>query len=227
MGKGAVEILAPQELQCTDESRLKIINEIITTLTTPLPKQPYHLQVRVVKNPIVNAFAAPGGYIVIFQGLLERTKTAEELAGVLAHELQHILLRHSTQAVLQEASTGILLVAMTGDASGAMAYGLQTARTLGMLRYSRQKEEEADLEGMRMLIAAGINPEGMIAFFEMLKKEETKTPELLNYLSNHPTTQDRIEKLKFLSNQSGQAFSKLYPDYKWQDLWKICNKNTG
>ena len=78
-----------------------------------------------------------------------------------------------------------------------------------------------------MLLTAGINPEGMIAFFEMLKKEESKTPEFLNYLSTHPTTQDRIEKLKFLANRSGRAFSKLYPDYEWKDVWKICKQNAG
>ena len=226
MGRGAVEYLAPQEIQCTDEARMKIINAMVTTLTTPLSKQPYTIRVSVVNNPIVNAFAAPGGYIVIFRGLLERTKTAEELAGVLAHELQHILLRHSTQAMLQEASTGILLAAVTGDASGAMAYGLETARTLGMLRYSRQKEEEADVEGMRMLLAAGINPEGMITFFEMLKKEEAQSPEFMNYLSTHPTIQDRTEKLRSLASQSGQKFSKLYPDYEWKDVWNICKEKA-
>jgi predicted Zn-dependent protease len=107
-----------------------------------------------------------------------------------------------------------------------MAYGLETARTLGMLRYSRQKEEEADVEGIRMLLAAGINPEGMIAFFEMLKKEESQTPELMNYLSTHPTTQDRIEKLRSLARQSEQKFSKLYPAYEWKDLQNICKKNS-
>jgi hypothetical protein len=118
------------------------------------------------------------------------------------------------------------MAAVTGDASEAMAYGLETARTLGMLRYSRQKEEEADAEGMRMLLAAGINPEGMIAFFEMLKKEEGQTPEFMSYLSTHPTTQDRIEKLKSLASQPQQKFSKLYPDYEWKDLQNICKENA-
>jgi predicted Zn-dependent protease len=227
LGKGVVEYLAPKEMQCTDPDRMKIINEMVTTLITPLSNQPYTIRVSVVNHAVVNAFAAPGGYIVIFRGLLEHTKTPEELAGVLAHELQHILKRHATQAFLHDASTGILLAALAGDASGAMAYGLETARTLGMLRYSRQKEDEADGEGMQMLLKAGIDPSGMIAFFEMLEKDGPQTPEFMKYLSTHPTTQDRIEKLKSLARQTKGKYTKLFPDYDWKDIVKICQPQTG
>jgi len=227
LGRGVVEYLAPQELQCTDPDRMRMINEMVTTLTTPLSKQPYTIRVSVVNNPMVNAFAAPGGYIVIFRGLLENTKTPEEMAGVLAHELQHILQRHATQAFLHDASTGILLAALAGDASGAMAYGLETARTVGMLSYSRQKEDEADTEGMRMLLTAGIDPAGMIAFFKMLQKENPETPNFMKYLSTHPSTLDRIEKLRSMAGQSRQKYTKLFPDYDWSDISKICQSKTG
>lgn len=103
-----------------------------------------------------------------------------------------------------------------------MAFGLESARTLGMLRYSRQTEEEADREGMRMLMAAGIDPAGMIAFFEMLEKEGIDAPDFLKYLSTHPTTHGRIEKLKAMAGQSQPGFTKLLPDYNWSDIKKIC-----
>ena len=79
---------------------------------------------------------------------------------MVAHELQHVLRRHTTRAVIQDASTGLLLMALTGDVTGPLAYGLQTARTLGELRYSRRAEDEADTEGMKMLLAARIDPAG-------------------------------------------------------------------
>src|SRR5207244_2410003 len=116
--------------------------------------------------------AAAGGQVIRVRGLLERTRTPEELAGVLAHEIQHVLRRHATRMLLQHTSAGLMLAAVSGDISGAMAYGLESARVLGALRYSRQYEAEADVEGLRMLLAAGVDPEGMIAFFETLRAEE-------------------------------------------------------
>ena len=95
---------------------------------------------------MVNAFAGSGGLIVVFRGLLERADTPEELAGVLAHEIQHVLHRDTTRAIFREASTGILVAALAGDVSAAAAFGVQAARVLGDLRYSREAEQEAARE---------------------------------------------------------------------------------
>src|SRR2546430_17286372 len=116
-------------------------------------------------------------------GIARADKTPEELAGVLAHELQHILQHHATRALLEDASTGLLLTAMTGDLSGAMAFGAEGARKLAMLRYSRQYEESADAEGLKMLIAARIDPAGMISFYNVLMATTPDTPVFLSYLS--------------------------------------------
>jgi len=118
---------------------------------------------------------------------------------------------------------GVLVAALTGDASGALTYGLEMARTLDLLRYSRRNEEEADVEGMRMLLAAGIDPAGMIAFFEVLRKEGGETPAILKYLSTHPGTEDRIERLTALAGKLRQKSKKLLPGYDWRDIRKICS----
>jgi predicted Zn-dependent protease len=202
-----------------------MLEEITATLTAPPPPNiPYTFRVIVVKDPIVNALAAPGGYILVFRGLLDRTRSPEELAGVLAHEFQHVLRRHATRALLQNVSSGLLVAALMGDASGVMAFGLESARTLGTLRYSRQNEEEADTEGMRLLIQAGIDPAGMIAFFEVLQRGDRKGAALFQYLSTHPQTQERVERLKLLAAQSQVKPVKLLPDYDWRDIRNICQR---
>jgi predicted Zn-dependent protease len=176
----------------------------------------------VVDDWTVNAFAVPGGQVVLLRGLLERSRTPEELAGVLAHELQHVLQRHATRLLLQHASTGLLVVAISGDITGAMAYGIESARVLGTLRYSRQLESEADVEGLRMLLAADVDPRGMIAFFETLRATERGAPTTTRYLASHPLAADRVETLKRLAAAHTKEFRSLLPGRDWTDLRQVC-----
>jgi beta-barrel assembly-enhancing protease len=214
--------LAPQEKQCLDPVRLQKIQALIPPLTANLPEKKYNFRIYVLNDPMVNAFAAPGGCIVVCRGLLEKTQNAEELAGVLAHELQHILHRHATRKILQEASLGLLLTALTGGMGGAIMVGLEGARTLGTLHYSRQNEEEADAEAVQMLLAAGIDPRGMINFFYKLEEEEAKYPEVPVYLSTHPDLKERIARLQALANQPRQNPIKLFPGESWNDIKNVC-----
>jgi Zn-dependent protease with chaperone function len=222
LGLAAVESLSPPAKRCADPALRGAIDDILKALTAPLPNNPFTLRVIVVNDSLVNALAVPGGHVVVFRGLLKRTRTPEEFAGVLAHEVQHVLQRHVMRALLQHASTGLLLVALTGDVSGAMAYGLEAARSLGTLQYSRVAEEEADREGMRMLLAAGVDPEGMITFLEGLKRKDEDPRGLLRYLSTHPTTADRIERLRSLAGSPGRPPITLLPDSDWTALLERC-----
>jgi predicted Zn-dependent protease len=197
------------------------LEEILARLASTVPEAPYSFRVIVVNHPSINAFAAPGGTMVVFQGLLEKTHTPEELAGVLAHEMQHILRRHATRALLQQVSMKVLLAAAVGDAKG-LSYGLEGAQTLGMLRYNRQSEEEADREGIQMLIAAGIDPRGLPAFFQTIQKDGEKSLQLPSYLSTHPDIKDRIRLLNNLVAGAPASSPRLLPAYDWKDIYGFC-----
>lgn len=222
VGRSAVSVLAPPERRCGDPALSAAMDAIVARLLAAGLPSPYTMRVYVVNRPVVNALAAPGGHVVIFHGLLEQTGTPEELAGVMAHELQHILRRHTTRAVIQDVGTGLLLMALTGDMTGPLAYGLQTARALGNLRYSRRAEEEADVEGMKMLLAARVDPAGMIAFFETIQKEEGAQPKALAYLSSHPMPAERVTRLRSLAATGTGAFEPLLPGSDWPALTKRC-----
>jgi Zn-dependent protease with chaperone function len=222
-GRAVAEELAPPDERCEDPAGVRALDQILRRLLAPAGEVPYTIRVAVVDRPMINAFAVPGGHAVVFRGLLERTERAEELAGVLAHELQHILHRHATRQLLADASTGLLISALTGDITGTLAYGLEAARTLGRLRYSRGAEEEADADGMRMLLAAGVDPAGMIAFYELLRKEAPQLPASLEYLSTHPTTERRIERLRSLARAAPPGeIRPLLSEAEWTDLRHIC-----
>ncbi len=226
LGRSAVAHLAAPELRCEDPRRQQALDAIVGRLAATVPRSPYTFRVFVVNRPEVNALAAPGGYIVVFRGLVDRAGSPEELGSVLAHEMQHVLRRHTTRALIQRTSTGLLIAALTGDMTGPLAYGLQSARVLGQLQYSRRAEAEADTEGMKMLLAARIDPAGMIGFFEGLMKGDRQSRTVLKYLSTHPSTGDRIARLRALAAQASGAPVKLVPDYDWEDVRKFCSASS-
>jgi Zn-dependent protease with chaperone function len=221
LGQSVVNSLAPPAKQCPDSARQRRVEEIVARLASAVPRAPYTFRVIVVSHPSVNAFAAPGGTMVVFQGLLEKTHSAEELAGVLAHEMQHILRRHATRALLQQVSMKVLLAAAVGDAKG-LSYGLEGVQTLGLLRYNRQSEEEADREAIRMLTASGIDPRGLLVFFQTIQKESEKSPKLPSYLSTHPDPEERIQRLSALVAGAPVSSPRLLPDYDWKDIYGFC-----
>jgi predicted Zn-dependent protease len=220
LGRAVTDQLAPPDRICANPSGQRSLDVIVARLTAVAPS-PYTFRARVVDAPDVNALAAPGGYIVVFRGLLDRARTPDELAGVFAHEIEHVLHRHTTRAVIQHASTGLLLAALTGDMTGPLAYGLESARVLGQLQYSRRAEEEADRDGMKLLLAARVAPDGMIGFFDELAKGEHPRS-VLRYLSTHPSPSDRIATLRELATPAPGTPTPVLTDQQWQDLKAIC-----
>ncbi|HYB44856.1 MAG TPA: M48 family metallopeptidase, partial [Candidatus Methylomirabilis sp.] len=131
--------------------------------------------------------------------------------------------RHSTQALIQHTSTGLLVAALTGDMAGPLVYGLAAARVLGQLQYSRHAEAEADDAGMRMLLAARVDPAGMVGFFDELTKGEGQTRTVLSYLSTHPTTADRIARLRALAAGAIGPPVPILSASDWEELKRICS----
>jgi Zn-dependent protease with chaperone function len=223
LGRGMMESLAPEGRRCADPERQAKIDEITRTLVEHLGPTPYTFRVAIVDDRVVNAFAAPGGYIAVFRGLLDQTDSAEELAGTLAHEIQHVVHRHSTRALVQYASLGILISALTGDPTGAAALGAQGALVLGQLRYSRLAEAEADRDGIRLLQAAGLDPSGEIHFFEKLAgKGQGQSGRHAEYLSTHPLPASRIAAMRELVRDGPRPTRVLLEGYDWKDIRRIC-----
>ena len=225
LGRSIVETLAPASRRCSDSAQELFLQGIMETLNSSRPESPYKFQVLVVDEPEVNAFAAPGGTIVIFRGLLEKIKTSEELAGVLSHEMQHILYRHSTRMILENVSLQLLLSVVMGDVNSAMNVGKEGVGVLATLNYSRQYEEQADAEGMRLILAAGIDPKGMISFFERIQKEE-KPISIPAYFSTHPKPESRIRRLGTIAREAPGTPIRSLPAYHFQDPQTICAKQS-
>jgi predicted Zn-dependent protease len=222
LGDAALEQLAPPETRCGGGAQQQVLEQIGEKLMATAPASAFHLRLLIVDHPMANAFAVPGGRIVVFRGLLERTTRSEELAGVLAHEIQHVLLRHPLQAVLRQLSLQALAAVLAGDSSG-IASALGTAGTLGSMRYQRGDEEAADREAVQMLQAARIDPAGLIEMFEKLEEAHGEAPAALEYLSTHPLTRARIAELENLTANAPQTPVPLLPAVDWSIMRQACD----
>jgi predicted Zn-dependent protease len=160
----------------------------------------------VIDDPNINAFALPGGYIGVHTGLLEATRSEDELAGVLAHEVAHVTQRHiaravhanSRQSILSTAiMLGAILAGVAGGASGDVMQGAiavaQGTAAQAQINFTRNNEYEADRIGIRALAEAGFDPQGMGSFFEVISRTggspEYRVPE---FLRTHPVSSARI-----------------------------------
>jgi Zn-dependent protease with chaperone function len=170
----------------------------------------YRYQWFVADSPEVNAFAMPGGYVVVYTGLIETADSAEEVAGVLAHEVQHVELRHSLKNMIYGLGWRAVLALAVGDVSGGVWAGM--AEQLGGMAYGRDLERQADLEGLKALKRAGIAPHGMVDFFAKLAKREGPS---LALLSSHPATEERMANLRrAIAEQGGYPAAPLPYDWK-------------
>jgi predicted Zn-dependent protease len=155
----------------------------------------------IVNSDVVNAFAVPGGYVYVNRGLVEATDNLSELAGVLAHEIGHVEERHSVEQMekLQGANLGLnLAYILLGRApSGLESAAINVGGGLYFASHSRQAENEADAVAVSLLVNAGINPQGLVTFFNELIAERNRRPsQLEQWFSTHPTTEDRVQNVE-------------------------------
>ena len=189
----------------------RYIDRIGRRILTATGPQPFDYRFFVVEDDQLNAFAVPGGSIYLFSGMIERTKSTDELAGVVGHEIVHIKGRHMARSSGPDAISvlsllGMVLLARSG--SGAQAAGVvgQAVAATRQAAYSRQLEMEADTLGARYMAAAGYDPKGAIAFLRTLDQERQLNPiDVPAYIMGHPITQDRVANAELVVRSLGST----------------------
>lgn len=168
----------------------------------------------VVRSDEVNAFAIPGGHVYVHDGLIRRVGSMPELAGVLAHEIGHVVLRHSAQQMSKRSRANFAISAfcqVTGWCEGTAA---QVAINVGgaawFARHSRQDESEADSVAVGYLLAAGIDPAGVPAFFDRLARDGGGGADILTaWLGSHPVDEARLASTRRLVEQVPDSIRRL------------------
>lgn len=179
------------------------------------------LRVVVLDHRLVNAFALPGGYIYLFNGLIQRARSPDELAGVLAHEIGHVKLRHGLRSAIQAGGLGFLLGTVFGDFAGGTAV-VVASRALLQSAFSRDAEREADRFGVELMLRAGGDPAGLARFFD---GAPSSGPGALAWIASHPTHAEREQAIREAARGQARAGPALTPE-QWTALRAICQK-TG
>jgi predicted Zn-dependent protease len=201
IGEAATKQLSVTGGECPNPEARKYVEALAEPLLAAAGDVPFQFEFRVADDPQVNAFALPGGFVTVNRGLLEAAKTGEEVAGVLAHEIQHALQRHGTRRVLRQLGGRSLLWILTGGTD--VHYFAQSVGYLSELDYDRDQESEADAKGLDLLVEAKIDPTGLATFFERLRDEGGPTPPEL--LSTHPDPGNRAEAVRAAARYLGSA----------------------
>jgi Zn-dependent protease with chaperone function len=180
------------------------LGRIIARLAAQAPGGPYPYTIKAVNAPEINAFALPGGPMYVNRGLFEAARSESELAGVLAHEMSHVALRHGThqvsKAYLGQAGLGILggLLGKNGENASQIVNAVGgLGLNVAFLKFGRDDEYQADRLGAEIMAGAGYNPVAMADFFGLLRSEQGRDPgKLERFLSDHPPSADRESRIR-------------------------------
>jgi Zn-dependent protease with chaperone function len=182
---------------------------------------PFPLRVSAVRRPEFNAFAMPGGHVYVYQGLIAKAETPDELAGTIAHELGHVAHRDSTRTVLQAAGLSFMFGMLLGDFVGGGAVVI-AAKTVLRSSYSRQVESAADAYSVALMRKVGGDQHALATILTRMVADKDRGVKILR---DHPATKERIAAIDAIA-ESGPTTALLEPA-EWAALKQICSERKA
>ena len=230
MSREVMKVIMKHYELINDPLIVNYINKMGQKIVSALPPQPFEYHFYVIKNDEYNAFATPAGHVFVNSGLLEAMENEEELAGILSHEIAHVVCRHISQkidraqkigiATLAGVAAGILLgIGGSAAAANALTVGSAAAGQSVELSYSREDEFQADQIGLVCLTKAGYNGKGMLSMLKKLWSRRWFGPaQIPTYLTTHPATEERMANIdtwieqnkKIESHSNAYNFSRAH-----------------
>lgn len=205
--------------ECNNPDGLAALDEMAARLSVGA-NLPYDLRLHVLQHRMINAFALPGGHIVLFEGLLKDARSAEEVAGVLGHEMGHLEHRDPTRLALRSAGSVGVLGLLLGDFAGGAAVLFLTEKLI-QAQYSQGAEEGADTYSHGLLAATGLPSGPMADFFDRLHVKYGDDKGLMSHLASHPDSERRSQAARD-ANTVNTDFAPVLTEEQWRDLRRIC-----
>ncbi len=197
MGQSEVQQINQQLPIISDPEANRYINVLGDSIARLTSRGDLPWQFFIVNSPDINAFAVPGGYIYINRGLIEHANKMDQVAGVLGHEIGHVVMRHTVKQMgqMNAANIGVgLACALTSVCNSGIAQtGINAAGSAVFAKFSRDDEKQADDVGFENVVRAHISPKGMVEMFQTLLDMRTSSPGLVSgWFADHPTEESRI-----------------------------------
>jgi hypothetical protein len=190
LGDAAYDAMGLAALEDKDASL--VLNDFFSAMDVP---SAYDIRITVVKDNVVNAFALPGGRIVVYSELLKQIDSYPELAALLSHEFTHVNNKHSTKSIFRRLGSKVFIGLLFGRFGTVTSVLINHADDLKSLKYSRKLEKEADMDGLEILLQRKIDPQGFTALFQHLKSAAPSNS-MPEFLGSHPDVDKRIGYIK-------------------------------
>jgi beta-barrel assembly-enhancing protease len=221
LGNASRESMTEGHKECIEPKGLVALKELSERLSKGAPSGT-RFDIHVYDWPLMNAFAVPGGQIVLTKGLLDKSESPDETAGVLAHEMGHGIELHPETAIIRGVGLGAALeIMLGGTAGGGLA---NVGLMLAQLGYSRDAERQADHHALELLKAAEIAPRGLGDFFTRVMQMEAEgggSPPGMSWLRTHPLPAERV---RLVRAAAAYPATPALDASAWEDLKAICNK---
>jgi len=216
----AIALIAQKSATCRGQEGQHAIEKLVNRFAATRPSR-YRFRVTVIDSPIENAFAAPGGYVVIFRGLIDKAPDANAVAGVLAHEMGHVIERHGMEQLVKSLGLSLVIGALIGDTSSFGGIAAGVAQQLATSQFSRDAEREADEIAVFMLNRTNISGRGFQAFFQKFARRAGANEDSAGrYFASHPATRERAKLVQSRAMGLGNAMTAR----EWQAVKSMCQR---
>ena len=224
LGDLMMEMIGKTETEVRSDSVVAIVHEANERICKVIGIDHTQIKVHVIYNSEVNAFALPDSNLIVNTGLIAYCQNADEMAGVMGHEIAHIVEGHVIKKLVKEVGLAMLGVLVGGNSGSEVM--VEVFKTLTSTSFDRSQEREADRLAVEYLLQANIDPEHLANFMFRLSQEDEAFPEYLEWVSTHPDSKDRSADILKLKNESEQTeFEPLATDEEWETLKTRLNLN--
>jgi predicted Zn-dependent protease len=191
IGKAVWDLYKKTEKENKDEKAVNALDSIVDRICSNNNINRETIKVHIITKDDINAFAMPGGHLVVYSGLIKASDNPDELAGVIAHEISHIELDHVMKKLIKEIGLSVLISMTSGNGSAESIQKI--SKLLSSSAFDRKLEKEADISAVEYLINAKINPESLAEFLYKLADNKSDEASYEGWLSTHPDSKKRAE----------------------------------